>query len=475
MTASMIASIFIQALHIFYSAGYEKYAKKININSSRSLSAASKHVSIVIPIKNEEPKILERTLRSCAALEWDKEKLEILVISDDPIERRSEIQGVADEVASIYGIDIKVIYRDPPLNGRIGALNLASRIARGDAVLFLDVDTQPSPGLVRRAVDLIEHGCDAVVFRWRGYYYYNTRLAKALSTAMEFIVGSLYRGRAGHRFRVIPLGSGTIYRKDVIARAGYWDNNIVQDDYWMGIKLSRIGANICYCDDEYVEVLVTSTYRAFKIQQTRWSFGAVQAVRRGLAHIARSPVPLVQKIELALYGLQYTPTIAIAFSLYAYPVLLVLHGGADPLLKVIAIFLLWIAVSIAYVVTYLAMISKRQAISIQEALKRLGTSSVVTASLAPHIAVNQLSALVINRYLYPVTPKGARELLTRGFTVSELPEVLATLLLILGIAISISRGYILSLLWLSILLSPFIYTLILIIYDSQGRRNLEKP
>ncbi|MEM2301783.1 MAG: glycosyltransferase family 2 protein [Sulfolobales archaeon] len=463
---SMVASIFIQALHVFYAAGYGRYARKIFSNSTNTLSISDPYISIAIPIKNEDPEILERTLMACALIEWDKKKLEVLVISDDPESARPGIQRVVDRVSSLTGLDVRVIYRDSPIDGRIGALNLASKVARGDAILFLDVDTKPSPGLVRRAVELINSGCDAVVFRWKGYYYYNTRLAKALSTAMEFIVGSLYRGRAGHGFRIIPLGSGTMYRKEVIARAGYWDNNIIQDDYWMGIKLSRVGANVCYCDDEYVEVLVTSTYRAFKIQQMRWSFGAVQAVRRGLAHIVRSSISFAQKVELALYGLQYTPTIAIAFSIYSYPILLTLHSGRDPLLGVLLIFLLWIAVSMAYIAVYIAMISKRQGLSVIEALKRLGASSAVTASLAPHIAINQLGALVIDRYLYPITPKGARELTTSGITRSEAPEILAILVLLLGVAISILRGYVLSLLWLSILLLPFIYTVALIIYNN---------
>lgn len=473
---SMVASIFIQALHIFYSTGYDRYVKKISRIVVKPANTASPHVSIAIPIKNEDPEILENTLMSCASIEWDKEKLEILVISDDPPEKRAEIQRVVDKVSLLTSINVKAIYRDAPQHGRIGALNLASKIAEGDVILFLDVDTRPSPGLLKKAVELISRGCDAVVFRWKGYYYYSTRLAKALSTAMEFIVGALYRGRAGYGFYVVPLGSGTIYKKEVLARAGYWDNNIIQDDYWMGIKLSREGASVCYCDDEYVEVLVTSTYRAFKIQQTRWSFGAVQAVRKGLSYITRSRVSLIQKIELILYGLQYTPTIAIAFSLYAYPILMLLHRGEDPILRIMSIFLLWIGVSAAYIAAYVAMISKRQGLSVSEAVKRLGTSSAATASLAPHIAVNQLAALIIDRYIYPVTPKGAKELSIGGVTVSESPEILAICVLLLGIIISVSRGYLLSLLWLSILISSFIYTLIIVVRDSgNDGGNTQKP
>lgn len=103
---SMVASIFIQALHVFYAAGYGRYARKIFSNSTNTLSISDPYISIAIPIKNEDPEILERTLMACALIEWDKKKLEVLVISDDPESARPGIQRVVDRVSSLSLIHI---------------------------------------------------------------------------------------------------------------------------------------------------------------------------------------------------------------------------------------------------------------------------------------------------------------------------------------------------------------------------------
>jgi cellulose synthase/poly-beta-1,6-N-acetylglucosamine synthase-like glycosyltransferase len=464
---SLIASVFIQSLHIFYVSGYGLYRPYgFSSNSSRIGGYDVEYVTIAIPIKNEDPEVLRGTLDVCTKINWDAKRFEIIVVSDDPPDRRTKIQEIADHYISM-GYSVRIIYRDNPQDGRVGALNLAVREAMGDIILFLDVDTRPSSGVIRRAVELINMGCDAVVFRWRGYYYYETRLAKALSTAMEFIVSALYRGRSGYGFHIVPLGSGTVYRKSLIEEIGLWDNNIVQDDYWMGIKLSRLGANICYCDDEHVDVMTTSTYRAFKIQQTRWSFGAIQAIRRGMGIIIRSKIHAIKKLELVIYGLQYTPTIMIAISSYLYPLLLPLHSGGDPLLSIIGIFIAWIIVSATYIVVYAIITSRRQGISALEAIKRLGTSSAATASLALHIAINQVRALFRDRYSYMITPKGSRENSGASLGLSEAPEIAAIIAILIGIAISIIKGYELTLLWLMILIAPYMYTIGIILIDGK--------
>jgi cellulose synthase/poly-beta-1,6-N-acetylglucosamine synthase-like glycosyltransferase len=462
---SLIASTFIQALHVFYSLGYTAYESltytRRGVASNNSFYS-SRYISIIIAVKDEDPWILRRTLESCLAIQWPRDRVEILVVSDDPVERREELRKAVKDLQS-GNEALKLIFREKPGGGGGQALNLAIKEAKGDIVLLLDVDTKPSPGMVRKAVEMINTGCDAVVFRWRGYYAYSSRLAKALSTAMEFIVGSLYRGRSGLGYQVIPLGSGTAYRKDVILKVGGWDIGIVQDDYWMGIKLFGSGRRVCYCDDEHVDVMVTSTYKAFKIQQSRWSFGAVQAIKKGIKIISGSRAPLWKKVELVVYGLQYIPTIAIALSIYIYPILLIFHRGSDPIESILYIFALWLLVSMIYIVRYIQIVIKRQDLRLLEAIKRLGTSSAATSALSFHIAFSQIQGILFNKYRYVITPKGSREIQLKRADLSEIPEILSMIILTIGVVLSLARGYLLSTTWLALLLSAYIYTLLVII------------
>lgn len=467
VSLALLSSSFIQALHIVYALGYWGSLRGPGEVGRAPLDLP--RASVVIPVKGEPAEILRATLRSCASLEWPRERLEILVVSDDPPEARGEILEAVEEISST-GLRARAVFRDAPVDGRAGALNEALGQASGEILLFLDVDTRPSPRILARAWDMISMGCDAVVFRWRGYYIYPTRLAKALSLATDFIVGVLYRGRGGYGLYQIPLGSGTVYRREVLLRVSGWERGVVQDDYWMGLKLAGLGARTCYCDDESVEVLVTSTYRAFKIQQSRWSFGAVQAVRRGLGILSRSPLSPLLRAELALYGLQYSPTILIAFSTYAYPLALLAHQGRDPLLSVLPLFIAWIAVSTLYIAVYLYIVVQRSGAGLAKAAKMLGTSSAATASLAPIIALNQILGAVSNGYRYITTPKGSKELGGRGW-VSEIPEISSALILSAGLATALAKGYLLSVLLLTVMLAPYLYVLTLILALDEATFN----
>jgi hypothetical protein len=108
------------------------------------------------------------------------------------------------------------------------------------------------------------------------------------------------------------------------------------------------------------------------------------------------------------------------------------------------------------------MAMKRQDLHLIEAIKRLGTSSAATSSLSFHIAINQIQGMLLDKYRYTITPKGSKERLYSGIGLSETPEILSIVALSIGIAISIIRSYILSTIWLLLLLSGYIYTLLII-------------
>jgi hypothetical protein len=70
--------------------------------------------------------------------------------------------------------------------------------------------------------------------------------------------------------------------------------------------------------------------------------------------------------------------------------------------------------------------------------------------------------MLFDKYRYTITPKGLKERLYSGIGLSETPEILSIVALTIGIAISIIRSYILSTIWLLLLLSGYIYTLLII-------------
>jgi len=109
-----------------------------------SSDAALPHVSLVIAAYNEE-RVIAGKLANSLALDYPRELLEIIVVSDGSTDRTHEIvSGFADQ-----GV---IALHDPPRNGKSAALNRAVAAAAGDIILFSDANNDFNAGAVRTMV-----------------------------------------------------------------------------------------------------------------------------------------------------------------------------------------------------------------------------------------------------------------------------------------------------------------------------------
>ena len=462
----LISSIFIQSLHIFYGLGalralLHNNDKNRNIEDFYRKDLPKTRVSVIIPMKNEDLEILRRSLEHISKMLWDKEYFEIIILSDDPSDRWRSIEETVEEVSKKYMTKISVIFRDKPIGGRNGAINEAISRSSGDLIAIFDVDSMPEPDfLINTYKKMYRDDCHAVIGRWRGYSYYRTRIGKALINMTDFIETLLLRGREKLGFYIVPLGSGTLYKREVFNKIGFLEFDIIQDDYWTGLKMFSKDLKTCYEDNAIVYVMVPSTYEAFKIQQSRWAYGAVQAGVRGIRLIKSSTYSLAKKIELLIYAFQYIPTIFIAYATPIYILSYVIYSPkTDPLINIWHILWLWILVSALYVIMYLFVMKLRGRTDLVEIIKSLGTSSALTSALSPIIAYNQLRAFLRKkRYSYKITPKGSLEKNIHKLADYKI-EIIYMLILLLGTILSILRSHVFSLLVLSVMLSGYIYVL----------------
>jgi len=101
-------------------------------------------VSIVIAAYNEEAAIA-RTIQNKLDLDYPKEKLEIIVVSDGSTDR-------TDKLARQFAPLGVVVLRQQPRNGKSAALNLAAEHARGDVLVFSDANSIYEATAVRHLV-----------------------------------------------------------------------------------------------------------------------------------------------------------------------------------------------------------------------------------------------------------------------------------------------------------------------------------
>jgi cellulose synthase/poly-beta-1,6-N-acetylglucosamine synthase-like glycosyltransferase len=98
-------------------------------------------VSLVIAAHDEE-RTIEATVRSVVALEYPRERLELIVASDGSRDRTAEL-------ARLAGADLVL---ELPRGGKVAALNAAVEEASGELLAFADANSRWHPDALRRLV-----------------------------------------------------------------------------------------------------------------------------------------------------------------------------------------------------------------------------------------------------------------------------------------------------------------------------------
>ncbi|MFZ5568856.1 MAG: glycosyltransferase family 2 protein [Thermodesulfobacteriota bacterium] len=99
-------------------------------------------VTVLIPAYNEETGIAA-TIRNKLALDYPRDRLEIIVISDGSTDR-------TDEIALGFQENGVRLLRQQPRAGKTSALNMAVGQARGDILVFSDANSMYAPDALRK-------------------------------------------------------------------------------------------------------------------------------------------------------------------------------------------------------------------------------------------------------------------------------------------------------------------------------------
>jgi len=104
------------------------------------------YVTILIAAYNEEESIA-KTIENKLTLNYPKDRLEIIVISDDSTDR-------TDEIVRRYSARSVRLLRQEPRNGKTSALNMAVQEAKGEILVFSDANSIYDSDAVRHLISL---------------------------------------------------------------------------------------------------------------------------------------------------------------------------------------------------------------------------------------------------------------------------------------------------------------------------------
>lgn len=270
-------------------------------------------VSVLIPAHNEEI-VMAATLEAMLALDYPRDRLEILVINDGSTDATGEI--VADYVRR----DNRIVLLDVPKGeggkGKSRALNLGLGRARSPIIAVYDADNTPSPDALKYLVSqlLLHPGLGAVLGKFRTINKNRNLLTRFINIETLSFQSMLQAGR-WRLFRIATLpGTNFVIRKEVLDQLGGWDEEAITEDSELSIRMYMNNWRI-----KFIPYAVT-----YEQEPERWDVWLRQRTRwvRGNNYVAKKFFGLRKEIKstrlrieiLYLFAMYYIFFVAILMS-----------------------------------------------------------------------------------------------------------------------------------------------------------------
>ncbi len=221
-------------------------------------------VAIAVPCFNEA-KTLGITIRSLLALEYPREKLEILIIDD----------GSTDETLSIaqsFATDERVHVFAKKNGGKHTAMNLALQNTDAELIGCLDADSTVAPNALLALLPVFKNHAVAAVTP--GIHVRDPQ------TILQHMQHVEYRLSIFNRFVFAWLGSVFIapgpfsfFRTSVVRELGGWRHGHSTEDMEMALRMQNAGHLIANAPNAVVHTSTPATLRGLFHQRVRWTYG----------------------------------------------------------------------------------------------------------------------------------------------------------------------------------------------------------
>lgn len=194
-------------------------------------------MSLIIAAYNEE-QVIARKLENCLALDYPKDKLEIVVVSDGSTDRTAAI------VHEFTALGIQLV--DLPRNvGKASAQNAAVKQSRGEILLFTDADASLPPESLRQIVMYFRNDRIGCVV---GQVKYSDREETGVSEGEGFYWRyELFLREGESRLGILAMGSGAL----IVVRRSLFEpmDPAVSEDFVLPMRAAIRGYETIYAPE----------------------------------------------------------------------------------------------------------------------------------------------------------------------------------------------------------------------------------
>ena len=300
-------------------------------------------VTVQLPIFNERY-VVERLIDAVCELDWPKEQLEIQVLDDSTDDTVALSRKVVEQKRK-EGFNINVLHRIDRTGFKAGALKEGLAVAKGEYVAIFDADFIPSTNFLYDTVPhlVADANIGMVQARWEHInsdYSLLTRV-QAMALDTHFAMEQQVRNRA--RVFINFNGTAGVWRKACILDAGDWHSDTLTEDLDLSYRAQLRGWRFLYLNDVTVPAELPAEVNGLKLQQFRWTKGAIETAKKHLWRVWRSDQPLTVKLHATIH---LTSNVVFPFILFIallnVPIILIkkAHPELDPYYNWMAVFIL---------------------------------------------------------------------------------------------------------------------------------------
>ena len=237
-------------------------------------------VCVQLPVFNEAS-LVEPAIDAMCALNWPRDRLEIMIL-DDSTDETSSI-GDPGRVAHWHarGFAIKSIARQNRDEFKAGALAAGMKLTAARYLAIFDADYRPPRTFLHDVMSVLLDDPRLAFVQARFDYRNRDHNALTRAQAMDLDTLLVYE-QAARSWAGIPMtfnGTCGVWRRQAIEEAGGWSGTSLAEDQDLSFRAYALGWRSRYLVSVSAEGELPEHFDVLVTQRQRWSAGTAQTFR----------------------------------------------------------------------------------------------------------------------------------------------------------------------------------------------------
>lgn len=229
-------------------------------------------VSAMIPARNEAL-VIEKTVRALLAMDYPRDKFEVIVISDHSNDGTTEIVNrMSLEDPRVRCLSWPARERG---SGKPKALNEGLKLCRHPVIAIYDGDNNPRPESLRILCTAMVRNprLTAALGKFRCINKGRNILTRMVNIETLSFQWMIQAGRYWFsKFAILP-GTNYVIRRDHLEAVGGWDEKAITEDSELSVRLQMAGYHVQFVPSSATWEQEPETLKVWIKQRTRWVRG----------------------------------------------------------------------------------------------------------------------------------------------------------------------------------------------------------